>query len=55
VLVVAGDVYYDERPAGIEVVSLVDRFGEEPARDDVLACVESVVRERLTRARATRR
>jgi glycerate kinase len=58
VLVVAGDVYDDELPdlaAGVEVVSLVDRFGEEAARADVLACVESVVRDRLTGGRADRR
>lgn len=55
VLVVAGDVYADELPDHVEVVSLVARFGAEPARRDVLACVETVVRERLTRAEAGRR
>ena len=34
-------------PAGIEVVSLVARFGEERAIADVLVCVEEVVSERL--------
>ena len=55
VLVVAGDVYADELPDHVEVVSLVDRFGDERARRDVLTCVETVVRERLTRAEAGRR
>ena len=50
VLVVAGDVYVDDLPGHIEVVSLVDRFGDDRARTEVLACVETVVRERLTRA-----
>ena len=36
-------------PAGIEVVSLVERFGEERAMADVLACIEEVVSERLER------
>jgi glycerate kinase len=49
VLVVAGDRYVDDLPQGIEVVSLVDRFGDDRARSDVLACVEEVVRERLSR------
>jgi glycerate kinase len=51
VLVVAGDVYRDElRPSeleGLEVVSLVERFGGDRARDDVLQCVEEVVAEAL--------
>jgi glycerate kinase len=47
VLVVAGDVYADDVPDHVEVVSLTDRFGDEVARREVLACVESVVRERL--------
>jgi glycerate kinase len=34
-------------PAGIEVVSLVARFGEERAMADVLVCIEEVVSERL--------
>jgi glycerate kinase len=34
-------------PAGIEVVSLVARFGEERAMGDVLACIEEAVSERL--------
>ena len=55
VLVVAGDVYIDEVPEHIEVVSLVDRFGDDRARTEVLACVEAVVRERLTRPEERRR
>ena len=50
VLVVAGDVYVDDLPDHVEVVSLVDRFGDDRARTEVLACVETVVRERLSRA-----
>jgi glycerate kinase len=34
-------------PAGIEVVSLVERFGAERAMGDVLACIEEAVSERL--------
>ena len=49
VLVVVGDRYVDDLPQGIEVVSLVDRFGDERARSDVLECVEEVVLERLSR------
>jgi len=55
VLVVAGDIYADELPAGaldgLEVVSLVQRFGDERARTAVTACVEEVVAEVL-RSRA---
>jgi glycerate kinase len=55
VLVVAGDIYVDELPPGaldnLQVVSLVQRFGAQKARDDVTACVEEVVAEALrTRA-----
>lgn len=32
----------------IEAVSLVDRFGEERARTDTLACIELVTTELLT-------
>ena len=54
-LVVVGDIYTDELPAGaldgLEVVSLVERFGPEKAREDVIACVEEVVGDALrTRA-----
>src|SRR3546814_2956325 len=45
---IAGDVY-DEVGDRIEAVSLVDRFGEERARSDVLACIEEVVAEQLAR------
>jgi glycerate kinase len=55
VLVVAGDVYVDDVPDHIEVVSLVDRFGDDRARTEVLTCVETVVRERLTRPEGARR
>jgi len=55
VLVVVGDIYADELSPevldGLEVVSLVERFGAEKARADVLACVEEVVGEAL-RSRA---
>jgi glycerate kinase len=53
VLVVAGRVYRDEIPdgtvGGADVVSLVDRFGEQRAMTDVLGCVEEVVSEALVR------
>jgi glycerate kinase len=49
VLVVAGQVFWDELPPGavegVEVVSLVDRFGEQRAMGDVLGCVQAVVAE----------
>jgi glycerate kinase len=51
VVVVAGDVYRDELVAGelegLDVVSLVERFGAERAHAEVLACVEEVVTEAL--------
>jgi glycerate kinase len=47
-LVIVGDCYVDDLPAGIDVVSLVDRFGEARARADVLDCVGAVVGERLS-------
>jgi len=54
VLVVAGDVETDEVPAGalddVELISLVERFGDERARSDVLGCVEEVVAEVVSRA-----
>jgi glycerate kinase len=49
VLVVAGAVY-DDVDERVDVVSLVDRFGEDRARHDTLACVEQVVSERLARS-----
>jgi glycerate 2-kinase len=53
VLVVAGDVAADEVPgdalAGVELVSLVERFGEARARADVLGRVSEVVADRLSR------
>jgi glycerate kinase len=52
VLVVVGDVYRDELPAAelerLEVVSLVERFGEDRARHDVLGCVQEVVTDALS-------
>jgi glycerate kinase len=55
VLVVAGDIFTDELPSdalqGLEVVSLVQRFGAAAARSDVLGRVEDVVVDVL-RARA---
>ena len=45
VLVVVGD--RDVEPADLAVVSLVERFGEERARQDTLACVQEVVSEAL--------
>jgi len=51
VLVVVGDIYADELSPdlldGLEVVSLVERFGAEKARADVLTCVEAIVAEAL--------
>jgi glycerate kinase len=52
VLLVAGDVEPGAAPpawlgAGLEVVSLVDRFGEERATADTCACVEEVVADHL--------
>jgi glycerate 2-kinase len=56
VLVVAGDIYTEELPAGalegLDVVSIVQRFGAERAWNDVGACVEEVVSEALS-ARAS--
>ncbi|HEX2849562.1 MAG TPA: glycerate kinase, partial [Acidimicrobiales bacterium] len=51
VVVVAGDVLAGlEVPKGVEVVSLVERFGEERARSETAACVETAVRQRLAGA-----
>lgn len=49
VLVVAGDVVDDlgPLPAGVEVVSLIERFGEERAWNDVGGCIAEAVSERL--------
>jgi len=46
VLAVAGQLY-DGAERRIDAVSLVDRFGEERAMADALACIEEVVGERL--------
>jgi glycerate kinase len=49
-LVVAGEVLDGVQvPEGVECVSLVARFGDDRARGDVVACVETVVREHLSR------
>ena len=48
VVAVAGQVY-DPVPGGIEAVSLVERFGEERARADTLACVTEVATDILRR------
>ena len=48
VLAVVGEVLEGVAiPAGLEVVSLVARFGEERAFADTTACIEEVVAERL--------
>jgi glycerate kinase len=56
VLVVVGDIYVDELPRGaldgLEVVSLVERFGPERALTTTTACVGEVVADALS-ARAT--
>jgi hypothetical protein len=50
VLAVVGEVLEGvEVPAGVEVVSLVDRCGERRAREDTVAAVEVVVKEELAR------
>ncbi|HET9442252.1 MAG TPA: glycerate kinase, partial [Acidimicrobiales bacterium] len=48
-LVVAGDVLegLDPPEGEVTVVSLVDRFGEQRAREETAACVEEVVRRHL--------
>ncbi|MHB8669704.1 MAG: glycerate kinase family protein [Acidimicrobiales bacterium] len=53
VLVIAGEVYWDEVgsagviPPGVELVSLVERFGRERAMTDAAGCVSAVVADRL--------
>jgi glycerate 2-kinase len=51
VVAIAGQVY-DAVPAGIEAVSLVDRFGEDRARTDTLACIREVTADILGRREA---
>jgi glycerate 2-kinase len=47
-LAVVGEVVEGvDLPDGLEVVSLVDRFGEDRARADTAGCIEEVVAERL--------
>ena len=51
VLVVVGGMEDGEQlpiPAGVEVVSLTERFGEDAARSGAAALIEQVVAERLT-------
>ena len=51
VLVVVGGMEDGEQlpiPAGVEVVSLTERFGEDAARSGTAALIEQVVTERLT-------
>src|SRR3954466_4896812 len=47
VLVIAGEVY-DDVASRADAVSLVQRYGEERARGDTLACIEEVVSDRLS-------
>jgi hypothetical protein len=48
VLAVVGEsVTGIELPEGLEVVSLVARFGAERAREDTIACIQEAVAERL--------
>lgn len=48
VLAVVGEVLPGvQLPAGLEVISLVERFGEEAARDRACTCIERVVAEHL--------
>jgi glycerate kinase len=52
VLAVVGQMFdVDAVPPSLDVVSLVDRFGEERARADTLACIEEVVGEALAARR----
>jgi glycerate kinase len=46
VVAIAGQVY-DTGPARIEAVSLVERFGDVPARTDTLACIARVTADIL--------
>ena len=46
VVAIAGDVY-DDAAERIEAVSLVERFGEQRALEDTLACIEAVVTDLL--------
>ena len=48
VFVVAGR-FYDDTASRVDGVSLVDRFGEDRAMHDTVACIEEVVAERLDR------
>jgi glycerate 2-kinase len=48
VLAIAGEVY-DDAESKVDAVSLVERFGDERAHNDTLACITEVVAERLAR------
>jgi glycerate kinase len=51
VLAVVGEVVDGVTlPDGLEVISLVERFGEDRARRDTLTCIQAAVSERLDRA-----
>jgi glycerate 2-kinase len=53
VLAVVGEILDGvEIPAGLEVVSLVERFGADRAHAETTACIEAVVAERLVALRA---
>jgi glycerate kinase len=47
VLVVAGEVF-DDAPAGVRTISLVERFGRDTALTAAAACIEDAVAERLS-------
>jgi glycerate kinase len=51
VVAIAGQVF-DGVGDRIEAISLVDRFGEERARDDTLGCIEEVAGDVLARYKA---
>ena len=54
VLAVVGQVLAGvEVPDGLEVVSLVERFGVERANGDTVRCIEEVVAERLAASSAS--
>jgi glycerate kinase len=47
VLVVAGEVF-DDAPANVSAISLVERFGRDKALTQAAACIEAAVAERLS-------
>jgi hypothetical protein len=54
VVAIAGQVY-EPVPGGIEVVSLVERFGDDRARNDTLACIREVTADILASTGMIRR